>query len=615
MTRFLRPIRLPAWAWFLQALLLALVLTALFVVGSFRAPQLAPMDPGHYHFTTFYFTQHFSWWPWPNLELQSDWSLFPFGGDHTYMHWGFERDLLSSRLLLAFGPGPWHQGYFLLSLAISALGAFWLLCGAHGPTRAALVAFGVSFGNLYVVRKFPWHMPYACPHWALLGILADFELVRRHWQREPWPLPLVLARALFTVASFGSELGYTAGFGLTSLLFSILWIGAVELVRRRRRTSGARSRANVIAAWHAAARERRVLVGLLGLGIVLASWLYLPLLLQVYLSSRAQAEEVLLAGFQWEHPARLLIPILPGFDAKAWNQLLGDSGELFGFHFSPGLWLTLLATTGLILGRRRAIVAVPALLFFLLAATFDPATRTTLDLLPWFQYARAPGRATIVFPALLAIAALALPPWRQLARWSRALVLAVLGLGGIEVVSGWTIIHRFSPAGSERAVFLPTPAFLDAMAQIRATSGAGILEWPLVITNNGGAMGTFFNPLAGSFQLAQFHGKRSVGSYMSRMPAANLRPFQDLGFPELFMPTARKEGPLRRQRQDFTAEQWRLLAEFYARHDFCGLLVYADLLPATTREGFYQRFGHPVTSFEMNPGPGRVEFIPKRSTV
>ena len=66
-----------------------------------------------------------------------------------------------------------------------------------------------------------------------------------------------------------------------------------------------------------------------------------------------------------------------------------------------------------------------------------------------------------------------------------------------------------------------------------------------------------------------------------------------------------------RQRRDFVAGEWEFFSSFFKLNDFCGILLFPDLLPRETVDGFHRRFGKAQAEAELSPGPGPVEFIPK----
>lgn len=71
-------------------------------------------DLGMSRFATFYFSENVDRFPIPRLDLTTDASFYPYGVNHAFLQWGFERDVLGSMLTALFGIGPWFELYFLI---------------------------------------------------------------------------------------------------------------------------------------------------------------------------------------------------------------------------------------------------------------------------------------------------------------------------------------------------------------------------------------------------------------------------------------------------------------------------------------------------------------------
>lgn len=592
----------PGLVYTLAAVLLTAAL-ALLVVRHFGGPMIYPLDGGTYGFASFYFSQNVTWLPFPRLAFETDWSVYPYGVNHAFLHWAFEREIFTAWLTALFGPGPWFQVYFLLSTLTAALGTFFILRREVGDLRAAFVGIAVSFCNYYAIMKFVIHIPYACVHWLTLGIVVDYVLVRRQWRREPWSARLVAARVALLFLGLGLEPGYVAGFSLVSFSVTVAWILLSALVRWRwRLLEGAAAAAREL--WHTA-RRHRTQVAVLGAIALLAAWTFVPLCFQLVRSSRPFDFPRAGVVSRWESPYRLLLPIVPGFESM--QATFEDRGENYGFHFSPGLSFVVLALLGLALGRRRLAVVVPYLVFFLLCLAFRPEL-PTLKVFPWFQFARTAGHATCIFPVLLMIFFLNLPRWRELPKWARATAAAAGALFVVELVVAYGLITDWR---TNFQYFQPDAAFQEVMAQIRTAPGEAVLEWPFVIFPSKGDFDVFFGRLGGTSQIAQFHHKKSVGAYFGRMPPDGLSEIRASGFQYLFLP---EDVPMksRRQRRDFMPEEWDFLERFVQYNSFAGVLLYTDFLPAATVAGFYERFGPPTASASFYPQAGKIEFIPKK---
>lgn len=588
-----------------------------FGVGQqFGAPVLGGGDLGTFVFADHYFARNLSWLPAPRLELVSNWSLYPAGTDHVYLHWAFERSyfaLLAARLA---GAASWYQYYYLLSVLLTVAGAYLILRRHFTATPAMVATFAVSFGNFYAIRKYPTQLPLACVHWATLGVLLDFVIVRRAVLRRGFSARLLLARLAVLAASLGLDLGYIAGFSLLSFTLASGWILLLEAWRCRLRPS--RLRAPLGAALRelgASARAHPLQCAALGALLAAALWLYLPLAAQIA-GAALDYDFSSLEGYrrwgamrgQWEHPLRIFLPLLPGPDLAYADRLLGDSGEAAGPHFSPGLGLVLAALGGAVAGRRRWSIYLPFLAVFLLLLFFRPVVFPTLGLFPWFRFARIPGRATAIFPALLAVLALSLPRRSLRRRPGRAAALLVAALFAAETVAAYgdLTVDKYV----RNFFYRPDPSLARMLEAIRATPGEALLELPFSVSPFPGPLHRFTRQLKGITQLAQFHGKKVLGANFTRLHPRQIAPFQAGGWPDFFV---RVWGPAnaRRSAGRLGPDEWRWLEGQLGDGDYCGLLIYSDFFSKPARDGLRRRFGRPVATAWL-PLPGRMEYYPLR---
>jgi len=222
---------------------------------------------------------------------------------------------------------------------------------------------------------------------------------------------------------------------------------------------------------------------------------------------------------------------------------------------------------------------------------------------------RVGGRFSLVYPTVLCLLALGLP--RQGWKGRRALAAgALLALLAAEAFTAYSGPLRRRPA------FVPDAAFETFMAAVRAAPGEAVLEWPFCIAaGNGVATGElcpFYLRQAGISALRQFHGKKVVGHYFGRLHPDQVEPFLEAGWQHLFVPNGRPlTWSATRQRRDLLEPEWRFLEDFFLLNDFCGMIVYADLLPAESSKRLHDLVGPPVAELTY-PGVGRMEFLPKR---
>ncbi len=583
-----------------------------YVICYFDGPMLMPHDPGQHLFTSFYFSENTSFFPVPRIETETDWSIFPYGFDHTFLHWSFERDYFYTFFSSIFGIGPWFQTYFLLSTLLTAVASFLLLRPEHGPLRAAIVGFAVSFGNVYSIRKFPLHIPHSCVHWCVLGILVDYLLVRTWIKHRRLPVWLIIVRSALLILCLGLDLGYMAGYSITSFVLAASWIAVTAVYRGVKSTTPVTdSIENYLSNQLQWASSHRTVVSILLVTLLIATWLYLPLAFQISRSAKTYDFTGLHVYKQWESPLRLLVPYLPGFNPTTTGNLFSDKGENWGFHFSPGLSFVLLAALGLATARRKLLIVVPFLVLFVLFVTFHPVKFPSLNFLPWFTFSRIPGRATAMFPIILAIFALQIPRFETLKTALKIAVIMLFGLSSVEFVTAQSIIISENFCNRRQATFIPDDSFFELMREIRATPGQAILEWPFAITPRNPSMSIYFNRVGSSFQMAIFHGKKTIGTHVGRTVTDRLRPVISAGWPRLFLREDKKERYPERQSRDFNKPEWEFFEKFYQLNDFCGILLYPDMLPEETVQGMIDRFGPPVAESSFIGGPGKMLFFPK----
>jgi hypothetical protein len=596
----------------LPFVVLGLVLAALFarfVIQDLRYPLIATGDVNLWGYQGYYVATNLRLLPFPRLDLDNDVSFYPYGTSQVFQPWGFERELFWAACYALFGHGPWLQVYFLFSTLIALFGCYALLVRDHGRVRAGAVGVLVAFANYGAIWRFPGQINMACLHWTMLGLVADYLLARRAWLGERWTTRLLLGRLALLVLGLGLDLGYVAGIGLTSFSLTLLWAALVFVARRRPRPRDLRGIVSgwwsqLSAGWRAAPDACAALVAVAAVAV----FFFVPLAAGTVLAARAFDFSDFIDHAWWAHPIRLFIPILPWFNPLQFPEVRGDSPE-GAFVTSPGWFFLLIAGLGALLGRRQWGVYVPSLVMMLLFLTYHGHHVPYLKLLPWFGFTRVAGRFSVVFPAILALLGLAVPAafWRARAgRVSLGVAAAVLA---VEATTAYRLA-LITPKPYAR----PDASFERLMATVAATPGEAVLEWPFcVAAGNGlgtGELCLYYHRQSGLFALRQFHHKKVVGQYFGRLHRSQLTPFRQAGWPQMFFPDVDHPSFAIRQRRDFLPGEWRFLAEFYRLNDFCGLLLYPDLLDPATVKTIHEVAGPPAAEASY-PGVGRVEFIPK----
>ncbi len=598
--------RHPKWLYEAAAPALLAVLTLLFAAGvirDFSGPLLGPGDVNIWGYQGYYFSRNIHFWPLPHLDLVNDQLLYPYRMDNVFQTWGFEREYFWAALDALFGPGPWLQIYYALSVLITAVGSYLILSRQHSRTVAAAVGLAVTFGNYYAIASYPYHQTLSCLHWVILNLFTDYLLLRRLWERRPLSARLLLFKGLLLVLIFGNGLAYIDGLALTSFLFCCATAAAILAGRKELGPVPLRR------AWSSLVDSARTHPGqCLALSLLTAAAfvLLVPLSLQILLHVRRFDFSHVPAGTYWVTPLRLLLPILPHFNPETYGRLFNDMPDKI-FCGTPGVSFVLLGLMGLIFGRRLFPVSLPFLALLLLCVFFIPPWHTALAVFPWFGLIRVGGRFTPIYPVLCCILGLTLPPGSLKRLPARALVLLLgclfLAEGGI----AYQILLRHQPPP-----FFPDRSFDRFMASVKGAPGEAVFQWPFCVAGGGGDANWIFyyDRLYGTFALQQFHHKKELGVYFARLHPSQVAPLWRAGWHRMFTPDSPNIERAARQRADFDLEEWSFLTSFLAANDFCGIILYTDLLQPETVRGFHDRFG-PSSVTTTLPGAGRAEFIPK----
>ncbi len=608
--------------WFLA---LGLIVTGLVVwaVGDFSQPLSDGNDTDVYEYVGYYFGKNLTLWPFPHLNLDNNQTFYPYGTNQTFLDWGFERDYWYALCYWFNGnkPGPYIQFYYVYSVVITALGSFWLLRNRFPAWRLFVFGLVVSVFNFYALFKFPVHLNVCVGHYTVLCIVATFRLLTT----PPAPTPekggaevtfsFLIGWATLHVLVLSQELGYVAGFGLAFttvaggvFLICVSFGCQADHPQPPPKTGGGQKAfgsPNKNAAFEKAPSCFRR-----GLGVVkqwkkrqnwpfltfflLILWLYLPLTLQIVINARQFDFGDTIPSRMWSHPARLLIPYLPPFDAYIidYQAIFEDSFETYG-QTRPGLWLVMAAAVGGWNIRRRVALWLPIVVTLALCLLYHPLLLPTLKIFPWFAFNRHGGRASLIYPVLLGLLALYVPLPKNRANW-----LAMSALG-VLMLTEW--IYPYSRYLTIERSALPA-SFFRYVDVVKNTPGEAILDWPFCITGADGPTATaelcpHYQAQNAVFTFRRFYDKKGVGQYFGRLSLAQTEPFRRNGWPRLLTPD-----------HAFTQADWQFLDNFLRKNDFAGINLYPDLLPPEQVRQFYSRYGKPVAETRF-PAAGRVQFL------
>jgi hypothetical protein len=597
--RFLKP----SLILFLGFLISSVIFGAI-VIKDFSGPLFGSEDVANYEYMGFYFAKNFHLDPLPKLDLQNDQTFYPYGINHVFQFWGMERDIFSAVLSSLFGIGPWFQIYYLLSVMITGAGAFVLLYRNYSYLQAAIVGFLVSFFNLFAINKYPPHLSMGTIHWAALGMITDFLMVKKFISRENISLRFILVKILLLFLSLGLDLGYIAGCSLMSFAVSIVFLSVVLFYRYFKRESKLFVSLNgIISELKCFSIKSSLWLSVLMVFIVITGCLYIPLALQIAIEAK-RFVDIPSGSMNWVSPYRLFIPYFPGFNPG--NEFgLNDFPETFGGG-SPGWLLLILGSAGLWQSRKRISIFLPFIIMFLLCIFYKPVEFPTLKIFPWFAFARTGGRFAVLYPIILSIFSLGIV-FDDLRKGKGRIILALLVvLASIELFTGYS--HQY------KRTDLPLDKdFFSYMDVVKNTPGEAVLDFPFCIAGGNGMaaeLGPYYHINCNVFALSRFHEKKVMGQYLGRLHPDQYAPYLLAGWDKLFFPDHPSRFVARRQVRCFNVEEWKFFTDFYRLNDFCGINLYVDMLPPECVAEFYSRFGKPVAETVI-PGPGRVQYIPK----
>lgn len=341
---------------------------------------------------------------------------------------------------------------------------------------------------------------------------------------------------------------------------------------------------------------------------IVASYLYLPLTLQIAREAKSFDLTRIDPGAWWTNPFRLLIPFFPILNpGLALEPLFKDSPEAFGAG-SPGWFLLIIGTVGL-MKVRKITIFIPLITIFILCLLYHPSLFPTLKIFPWFTFNRIGGRSTVIYPVILCLFALEINFDKLRFRSKQLLSLLLVCLACTELYTAYSYYRPYyldKPYSLEKS-------FFTYMNYIKKQPGEAVLDWPFcVLGSNLGASGglcPYYRQNSGVYALRRFHEKKVMGQYFGRLHPSQIEPYLQAGWDKLLLPESdnTKEN---QKNHCFLLAEWSFFTDFYQLNDFAGINLYLDLLPKDCVSEFYTRFGTPVIETVV-PATGRVKFIPK----
>ncbi|BAZ70141.1 MAG: hypothetical protein KME28_01575 [Pelatocladus maniniholoensis HA4357-MV3] len=584
-------------------------------IKNLTEPLAGGSDIDIWEYIGFYLKENLSFSPLPTLNLNNNYVFYPYGTTSVFQPWALERDIFYATFYSLFGSGSWLKIYYLITIALTAFGSFILLFKDYGYGRAMGFGYLVTFCNFYAIMEYPVHISKAVLHWTTLSFIIDFLIVKKLVLGHYISLRLILVRFCLLFLSLGQDIGYIAGFALTSFTISALFIILLFGYRYFKGTFRLKHLFNVLNLYrHELYTNSWISFVLINLSL-LACYIYIPLIWQIFKSAkRFDFTNVANSGL-WIHPLRLFIPFLPEFNPAqpVFKELFNDLPENIGAG-SPGWFLLILAILGIWKTRKQIAIYIPLIIIFFLFVFYHPTNFPTLNIFPWFAFNRKP--VTSIYPVILCLFALGInfKKVRLLKKqYLSIFIVLIIFLGCIELYTAYKIKLSYNNYLVDTK-FSFKKSFFTYMDYLKQQPGEAILDWPFCVVGGNGVgaenLCPYYKLTSGNFALRRFHTKKVIGQYFGRLHPSQIEAYIQAGWDKLFSPNSPDIMKATHQTRCFIPNEWSFFTYFFKLNDFAGINLYVDLLPENCVQEFYKRFGNPVLE-TIVPGAGKVKFIPK----
>ena len=534
-----------------------------------------------------FWQDNFHFFRLPHFDWHSDRFLYPYGLDVTFINWGFEQDVFFS-FVQALGITAWGQWYYVLSLAVTFFGAYFLLWRRKGSAWALVFSFVLAFCNYAAICKFPKHYALCIVHWGILSIMLDVILVEKFWAGERVSARFALAKVLVLFLCLGLELGYVAGFACFSFFVVCCYLILAKLAETRSLSLTGKwiaGEARNVLRTFPLSRWNPLLLVL----ISLVAWVYLPVILQIMTHTPVQ-EGVTINP---TNPLRVFHPILPGFNPATTSALgrglMGRNVIDTIYAWSAGWSALLFCYFGIAVGGLKGIRKWLPFILILLAAMLMHHF-PIMAYFPAFKYARFPERFSPYLNCLLLVPLiLAIRPCGSRRRFNRVWTIVFIPaclLWGIEIVTAYT--QTFLWKDMYRITSF-APDYRQAVETVRKLPGEALFFMPFS-AHGGDANGMigFHWLTAHQMQFAARCGRKMNGCYIGRMfPDPYLKDFNRIPW-ESFM-----------NGQTWTPQMWAVLKSFFKATDFSACVIDRTALTAAQYNDIVEHVGPSTASFDL----------------
>ncbi|MBE7411620.1 MAG: hypothetical protein L6Q54_03445 [Leptospiraceae bacterium] len=567
------------------------------IIKNFDGPVFGYGDTNNWEHTGYFLYKYLSFTPLPQIQFINDGTLFPFGSNHVFQSWSFEKDFFWMSFYHFFGNGPWLKFYTLFTFIITFFGSYFILKKFFNDTQSIITSILLTFFNFYSILKYPYHLVFSNTHWLILSILLDFLLIRNYVILKKIHFHLVLLRALTLSLGLGQELGYVVGLNLTSFLITYFFLFIYLFLDNK---------ISLLLELKKKILENRIF-SIFTISIFFIVFVfYFSLILEVRKNIYSFPSKEIPEGVWWSNPLRIFLPFFPNIirSNDFLESFFKDTPDGLGTG-SVGFTLLCLGILGLYHTKNKIKIFLPLLVMLFLFFLYHPKFFPILKIFPWFQYMRVSGRATLVLPAIFAIFTLGIDWTKFKSIQFQILVIIFTIISLIELNHAYKLrISIDSKIPKE---------FYAYMEIIKNSKGEGVLDWPFCIygANLDTGLCPFYPQTIGSYSFTKFHEKKVIGQYYGRVHPSQVAPFNKLGLKELFLYDKNSNPLFPSQSRCFNENEWKKFEEFYYKYDFSGINLYTDTIGEKCKLEFYKKFGNPIARVKI-PYSGNLEFIPKK---
>ena len=559
------------------------------VIGSF-SDWYFPGESVAFEYINRFWGENFRFFRIPHFEWHSDYFLYPYGCDITFIFWAFEMNIFGSFVTKLFGCGPWAQWYYVFSLVVTFFGTYALLLNRRGRGWSIFFAFLLTFCNYASICKFPGHFTHCIVHWALLSVLFDVVTIEKFWSRERLSARFVLTRILVLLLCFGLELGYIAGFACFSFFVTFVYVLCAEMIRERSVAAPVGMARDVLRSFGASTRWNVVLL----CAIALVAWVYLPIVLQITLNAPADVGNERVWG---TNPWRIFMPILPWFNPAIEHPTFSKDVVDTIYAWNAGLGILLMFFVGVFLGGRKNVkMWVPFFVIIVLAMVMKWVP--LLRLFPAFKCSRIPERFSpylvvfLLIPFYYSCKSLVIGRLRfrksvfagAVGLKSLLLALPLLALFCVEIPTAYTKTLKWL---SITPLTRPGDDYTDAVQKVKALPGEALFFMPFTAHggNGQGFMVEYHSLTAPQMQFAARCQKKINGVYLGRWVDEYAKDFS-------LMNWNRYIG-----KKVWSKKQWQGLEQFFRNSDFCAVVMATTILTPEQRADIIAHVGEPVAKF------------------